>query len=138
MFSAERKGSPTPRQWCPAWNRDAIAGFGGSAGSAFPRSLSRRLLDSGKSGLMAPEWPGANENRQPIKPRKPRTLRPIGNRSTAWRYVLHIRRTIQVTDSRRERALAANPASKLSGTSKTQARGGCSVHLLVIRLPHSE
>jgi hypothetical protein len=42
-------------------------------------------------------------------------------------------RTIQVTDSRRERALAANPASKLSGASKTQARGGCSVHLLVGR-----
>src|SRR5438034_1257544 len=31
---AERSGSPTPRNTCPAWNCGAIAGFGASAGSA--------------------------------------------------------------------------------------------------------
>lgn len=40
-------------------------------------------------------------------------------------------RTSKVTDSRRQSAPAASPASKSHGTSERTTRGGCSVHRLV-------
>lgn len=45
--------------------------------------------------------------------------------------ILHL--STKITDRRRERTLAANPASEQPATHETAARGGGSVHLLVRR-----